>query len=314
MNHLNIVFLDALSLGELEDLQNLKEFGDVDYYDFTPPEKIVERVKKADVIITNKNKINQNVMDAAENLKLICISATGTDNVDLDYAEKKGIPVKNVTGYSSNSVAQFTFSALFYLLCHSDYYDEFVKSGKYSKHQLFTHIGPSFYELQGKIFGIIGLGNIGKKVAEIAKGFGCEIIYYSTSGKNLDALYTHHSLQSLLKTADVVSIHAPLYKKTKNLLDYPEIKMMKPSAYLLNMGRGGIINECGLARALDENLIAGAALDVLEKEPPANDNPLLHLQNPKKLYISPHIAWTSIESRKALMEGICNNIREFIKS
>jgi len=237
------------------------------------------------------------------------------NNVDLEYAKSKNIRVMNVSGYSTESVAQVAFASLLYLLNRLPYYDRYVKSGEYAAGGLFTHHGRPFWELKGKTFGIIGLGAIGKRVAEIAAAFGCRVVYYSTSGKNIAAGYERiPTLEAFLPQCDVVSIHAPLNEATYNLLRYEQMKLMKKTAYLVNMGRGGIVNEADLARALDENLLEGAALDVLEEEPIAAGNPLLKVRNPEKLLITPHIAWASVESRSLLIEKVCENIERFIKT
>jgi glycerate dehydrogenase len=262
------------------------------------------------VVITNKVLINRDVMDACPELELICIVATGMNNVDLDYAAQKGIVVKNVAGYSTESVTQCTFSLLLYLLNAGRYYDDYVKSGQYAASPVFTHLGREFWELAGKRFGIIGMGTIGRRVATVASAFGAKIAYYSTSGKNLDAAgFPHLSLEELLQTSDVVSIHCPLNDQTRNLLTESRLRMMKRSAYLLNMGRGGIVDEAALARMIDENRIAGAALDVLAAEPIATDSPLLKVLNKEKLYITPHIAWASREARRLLISRTAQNIK-----
>ena len=310
---MKIVFLDTLPLGSVSNLGELKKIGAVDLYEFTPPDKVVERVKDADVIITNKVRIDKKIMDQADRLKLICLSATGTDNIDVDHATRKGIEVKNVKGYSTHSVAQTTFSLIMYLLSRPAYYDQYVKSNAYSISPVFNHIGPEFWELNGKTFGIIGLGAIGKKVAEIAQAFGSKIIYYSTSGKNLENPYPQVSLNDLLKMSDIVSIHAPLNENTHNLIRMDELRLMKPSAILINAGRGGIINEKDLAKAIDEQVIAGAGLDVLEQEPIKPDNPLLQVKYKDNIIITPHIAWTSIEARELLMQKVIENIENFMK-
>jgi len=311
---MNIVFLDALSLGNFSGIKKIEQFGSVQYYDYSNREDSLQRVSNAEIIITNKVILDKKLIDQAPKLKLICISATGMNNVDLEYAALKGIQVKNVTGYSSASVSQSAIAGLLYLMHQCQYYDNFTKSGKYSQHPLFTHIGPSFHELQDKVFGIIGLGNIGKRTAQIAAGFGCQVVYHSASGKNTKAEYPHWSLEKLLKESDVISVHAPLNDHTNDLISYQKMQMMKPNAYLLNTGRGQIINENDLAKALNNDLIAGAYLDVLEKEPLPSSSPLLQLKNPSKLYVSPHIAWSSLESRMRLMNGICENIMEYLKS
>ena len=310
---MNIAFLDALSLGNFPGVTKLEQFGKVNYYDFSSYKDAIERVSDVEIIVTNKVTINKKLIDNAPNLRLICISATGMNNVDLEYAAIKGIAVKNVTGYSSASVSQSAFAGLLYLMHQCQYYDNFSKSGQYSKHPLFTHIGPSFHELEHKVFAIIGLGNIGRKTARIAQGFGCRVVYHSASGTNIGAEFPHLGLDELLQSSDVISIHAPLNPHTENLLTYDKFELMKPGAYLLNTGRGQIVNEADLARALNHNLLAGAYLDVLEQEPLPASSPLLRINEPHKLYISPHIAWSSLESRERLMDGICKNIENYLQ-
>lgn len=304
---MNIVLLDRASLGDtslapLEPLGNLIVYGD------TAPHQVVERCRNADVIICNKVKITAPIMDALPKLRLICIAATGMNNVALEYAAQKGISVKNVAHYSTASVAQATFALLLALMHSTAYLDAYVKGGQYAQSSLFTHYGRTFYELAGKRFGVIGMGNIGRRVAAIAEALGASVAYYSTSGQNLSAPYLLLPLDELLKTSDVVSIHAPLNRNTYNLIGYPQLQRMKPSAYLVNVGRGKIVNEAELARALNENLIAGAALDVFEQEPINPDNPLLSVANPEKLMLSPHTAWLSVEARRTLIEKVAENI------
>jgi lactate dehydrogenase-like 2-hydroxyacid dehydrogenase len=252
-------------------------------------------------------------MDAAARLKLVCIAATGMNNVDLTYAKERGIQVKNVADYSTESVVQTTFTTLLYLLNKPTYYDQYVKSGAYSKNQAFTHIAGSFWQLHGKQLGIIGMGNIGRRVADVAKAFGCEVVYYSTSGKNTAQAYPRMELEELLATSDVVSVHAPLNEKTKDLITQKELSCMQPHAYLLNMGRGGIINEEALAQAINENRIAGAGTDVFSYEPIKEDNPLLQVKNKEKLCLLPHIAWASVEARNLLVNKIEGHIQQFLR-
>jgi len=310
---MKIVFLDCSTVGKLSRIDRLNDFGDLIKYEKTDIGERFERTRDSDIIITNKVVIDQQVMDQAPRLKLICIAATGMNNVDLKYAKTKGIRVMNVENYSTYSVAQSTFAMIFYLLNHSRYYDDYVKNGKYAKSPIFTHHGRVFYELKDKIFGIIGLGTIGKSVARIAEAFNCRVIYYSTSGKNKNPDYMRVGLDELLSTSEIVSIHAPLNDRTKNLIGYTEIKKMKSRAILVNVGRGGIVEEAGLGKALDENLIYGAAIDVLSKEPIEKNNPLLKVKNKDKLLITPHIAWASEESRTLLMDKIYDNIKTFLE-
>ena len=309
---MKLVFLDAKTLGDDIQLGIFEQFGDLEIYPTTEPSQLFERVQYADIIITNKVVIDKEAINSARNLKLICVAATGYNNVDVYYAKEKGIAVTNVAGYSTESVVQTTFGMLFYLLMHLRYYDDYVKSGDYAMSDIFTHLGRPFWEIHGKRWGIIGLGTIGRRVAQVAESFGCDVIYYSTSGIEREEKYPKYPLDELLKTSDIVSIHAPLNEKTKNLITIRELGMMKKHALLLNLGRGGIVNEKDLAIALDSDLIGGAGLDVLEKEPIDPDNPLLKIKNKEKLLITPHIAWTSIEARKRLVNEIVENIRAFL--
>ncbi len=309
-----IVFLDAVTLGVVDNLAAITSLGDYTGYDCTLMSERIERIRGHNVVLTNKVVIDREVMDACPEIELICVVATGTNIIDLEYAAQKGITVKNVAGYSTESVTQSTFSMLFYLMHSSAYYDDYVKSGDYAQSPIFTNLNREFWELKSKLFGIIGMGNIGKRVAQVAEAFGARVAYYSTSGKNLAAAgYPHLPLDELLSNADVVSIHCPLNSDTKNLLNADRINRMKPSAYLLNMGRGGIVDEHALALALDENIIAGAALDVLSSEPIAGDNPLLSVRNKHRLFITPHIAWASREARQLLMERTLENIRSYFE-
>ncbi|HHW68007.1 MAG: hypothetical protein PWP07_1720 [Epulopiscium sp.] len=307
-----ICILDSKTLGNDIDLSLFKEFGTLTVYDTTAPHEVVDRIADQDIIITNKVRLHSENLPAAKNLKLICITATGTNNVDLNYTREHGIAVTNVAGYSTNTVAQHTFAMAFYLMEHLPYYDQYVKSGDYCKSDIFTHLDKPFHELEGKTWGIIGLGAIGQKVAQLADAFGCNVIYYSTSGKNTNPNYKQVDLDTLLSNSDIVSIHAPLNENTKNLITYEKLSKMKASAILLNLGRGSIVNEEDLARALDAQLIAGAALDVLEHEPMEENNPLLKIQNKDRLLITPHIAWASIEARRRLVHEVAENIRAFL--
>ncbi len=307
-----LALLDAATLGNVPNLDKLREFGKLDVFEITASDEILERVKNYDIVITNKVPINREVMEQSPKLKLICKAATGMNDIDLEYAKERGIAVKNVTDYSTHSVAQQTFTLILYLLNRPGYFDQYVKSGEYAKIKIFTNLGREFWELNGKKLGIIGLGNIGKRVAEIGEAFGMDVVYYSTSGTNKNKKYHQLELDKLLSVADIVSIHAPLTNETQNLISFKKIQLMKTSSILVNTGRGGIINEGDLAKALDENLIFGAGLDVFESEPIKKDNPLLTIKNKEKLALTPHIAWASIEARKVLVEGIYKNIQDFV--
>lgn len=310
---MKLVFLDTKTMGDIPNLHLLDKFGEVAYYQTTSPDQTLERVKEADIIITNKVVVDRHIIEQAKNLKLICVSATGTNNVDKEAALERGIPVKNAANYSTHSVAQATFSLLLHLLNKVYYFDDYVKSGGYSQTDIFTHFGRTFWEINGKRFGIIGLGNIGRQVAKIADAFGAEVVYYSASGRNTDQPFLRLELDEFLQTCDIISIHAPLNEYTANLINYDRLRFMKKTAILLNAGRGGIIHEADLAKALDEDLIAAAGIDVYEKEPIALQNPLLQVKNKEKLALTPHFAWASIEARTLLMDIVGRNIEAFLK-
>ena len=309
---MKIVFLDIKTIGEVPSLSSLDGLGDITYYQTTSPDRTLERVRDADIVITNKVVLNRTIIGKAVNLKLICVAATGTNNIDKVAAKERNIQIKNAVDYSSNSVAQGTFSLLLHILSDISYYDNYVKQGLYSKSDIFTHFGSVFWELNGKRFGILGLGNIGSRVAKIAEAFGCEVTYYSASGRNNSQPYLRLDLKEFLNTSDIISIHAPLNEHTKNLINYERILEMKKTAILINAGRGGIVNEIDLARALDNNLIAGAGIDVFENEPIDPLNPLLLIENKSKIVLTPHITWASIEARTLLVEKIGQNIEEFL--
>ncbi|MEA1893307.1 MAG: D-2-hydroxyacid dehydrogenase [Campylobacterota bacterium] len=303
---MKIVLLDTLTFGDT-DLSGFNSLGEVKTYQTTSAQQTTNRITDAAVIVTNKVVITKEHMQSTPSLKLICVAATGMNNVDLDSASAMGIEVKNVAGYSTDSVIQHTFSMLFYLIGHSRYYDEYVKSGRYGDSGLFTDITKPFFEIKGKKWGIIGLGSIGRGVAQIADTFGAEVCYYSTSGKNHSQPYTRLTLDELLKSCDIISIHAPLNEQTHNLLDYDELCRCKDGATILNLGRGGIVNEEAIAKIIDEKDIS-IGLDVLTTEPITKDNPLSHVKSPK-LYITPHIAWASLQARDKLIASVIENIR-----
>lgn len=307
---MQIVILDRATLGFDIDVNIFSKFGNVTSYDSTKENETAQRVKNADIVLTNKVVIGKNEIDNS-NIKLICITATGMNNVDLEYAKEKNITVKNVAGYSTSSVVQVGFSMILYFVQKLNYYKKYVDEGNWQKNELFTHIDEPFFELDKKRVGIIGLGEIGRNFAKKAKAFDCEVVYYSTSGKNSNSEYKSISLEELLKTSDIISIHAPLNENTKNLLTYENMKNMKDGAILLNLGRGGIINENDLAKLIDEKEIY-CGIDVVSKEPIEESNPLLKVKNKDRLLLTPHIGWASIEARTRLVNMVAKNIEDFI--
>ena len=308
---MKIVILDRATLGFGVDMSIFDSLGEVISYDITLENETISRVKDADIIITNKVLVTKEIINEASNLKLICISATGTNNVDLEYAKQKNISVKNVAGYSSSSVVQLAFSMIFHFIQKLSYYKKYVDEQNWQKSQIFTHIDKPFFELDGKKVGIIGLGDIGSNLARKVKAFDCEVVYYSTSGKNSNNEYKRVELDELLSTCDIISIHCPLNENTKNLLNYENMKNIKDGSILLNLGRGGIINEADLAKIIDEKEIY-CGIDVVFVEPILESNPLLRVKNKQRLLLTPHIGWASIEARTKLVSMVAKNIEEFI--
>lgn len=310
---MKIVFLEKGSLGDDIDLGYFSELGDVIFYDVTLPEEVPERIGDADVIIVNKLPMNESTLSRAEHLKMVALTATGTNNIDFDYTNARGIEVRNVAGYSTCAVAQHTFALLFYVLHRLAYYDNYVKSGAYCENPGFSHFGERFFELDGKTWGIVGMGAIGQRVASMASAFGCRVIYYSTSGKNTNQPYERVSFDELLTRSDVISLHAPLTPATEGMMNQEAFRKMKPTAFLVNVARGGLVAEADLAEALDDGEIAGAGLDVLSKEPMTLDNPLYRIKDSRKLIITPHMAWAPVETRERLMRCVYKNIQETIR-
>ena len=308
---MKIVFLDVKTIGEDIDLSKYDELGEVIKYDFSSPDEISSRIHDADVIVTNKSPINEKTIGNARNLKLVCVTATGTNNLDKEYLAKRNIAWRNVAGYSTESVAQHTFALLFYLVEKLNYYDTYVKEERYVNDTIFTHFAEHFHQIYGKTWGIIGLGNIGRRVADIAKAFGANVIYYSTTGKNNQSEYNRVDFDTLLSTSDIISVHAPLTPETEGLMNKVAFSKMKKNVIFLNLGRGAIVNEQDLADALNQNLIAAAGLDVLTIEPMNPNNPLLSIKDSKRLFITPHIAWASVEARTNLMNIIWNQINDW---
>ena len=304
---MKIAFLDAATMGNVS-FEPFERLGEFVSYDNSTPEEARERVCDIDVLLINKVLVDKALIDSAPNLKLICIAATGVNNIDVEYAASKGIPVRNAVGYSTDSVVQSTFMHILSLVGGAPYFDASVKSGNYSRSGMFTDPNWNWWELAGKTIGIIGLGNIGKKVAHIAEAFGMNVCYFSTSGTGHCKDYPSLSLEELLRKSDIVSIHAPLNERTKDLIGREQLALMKPSAYLVNMGRGAIVVERDLADAVDAGVIAGAGIDVFVTEPVPEDHPYLKMAHPERMRLAPHVAWASVEARKRLVGIMAENI------
>ncbi len=307
---MRIVFLDRKTLGEDISLNQFDKFGEVICYDSTNSEETLARVQEADIVVTNKVVIDKEIMDNSK-IQLICVAATGMNNIDLEYAKQNNIPVKNVVGYSTSSVVQLTFTFALQFVQKINFYDLYGKyNWKYST--IFTNVSHPFIELDKKKWGIIGLGNIGLGVAKVADAFGCEVQYYSTSGKNTNPKYTQLSLDNLLATSDIISIHCALNEQTLNLLNKSNLQNMKEGGVLLNLGRGGIVNEADISELIDNGQDIYYGTDVVTKEPIEEDSPLLAIKDKERIIITPHIAWASKEARVRLINAIEENIKKFV--
>jgi len=310
---MNIVSLERNTAGLDVSVDCWNELGNVTCYGSTVTvEEIRERVKDADIIIINKSPMNEETLKNAPNVKLICELATGYDNCDLAYCSSRGIKVTNVVDYSTDMVAQHTFTLALALSQKLAYYDNYVKSGTYSAQTGFAHFENPFYELAGKTWGIIGMGNIGKKVAKIASAFGCKVIFHSITGKSTCTEYEQVTMDTLLEESDVLSLHCPLSNLSRNLMDAAALKKMKKTAILINVARGPVVNNSDLYEALVSGEIQAAGLDVLEKEPMEVGNPLSNFKDSNRLIITPHLAWASVEARTRCVEGVYQNIKAFL--
>ncbi len=308
---MKIVFMDVKTLGDDLDLSAFHTLGEVVKYDFTSVEEMPERVKDANVIITNKALVNEQTIGQAPGVKLVCSTGTGTNHIDKEYLKTRGIEWRNVVDYCTDSVAQHTFALLFYLAGKLKFYDSYVKEKRYVNDTKFTHFTEHFNEIHGKTWGIIGLGNIGRRVADLAKAFGANVIYYSTSGKNNQKEYNRVDLDTLLSVSDIISVHAPLTEQTNKLMNKETFSKMKSNAIFINVGRGAIVDEQALADALNHNQIAAAGIDVLITEPMSPDNPLLSVEDSNRLIITPHIAWASVEARTKMINTVYNQIEQW---
>ena len=309
---MRIVVLEKASLGNDIDISFFDDFGETEYYDSTALEEVEQRVADADIIIASKIPFNASTLSGAAHLKLICETATGYNNVDLAYCKARGIRVTNVADYCTSVVAQHTLAMTLYLMEKLPVYDAYVKNGEYGRGTVFTYFEPYFTELCGKTWGIIGLGNIGRKVAQMAQVFGCRVIYYSASGKNNSTDFERVDFDTLLAESDILSLHCPLTERTERIINAQALDKMKETAILINVARGPVVDGQALYDALVSGKIAAAGLDVLEKEPITADNPLGKIKDSTKLIITPHMAWASHEARERCAQEVYRNIKSFI--
>jgi glycerate dehydrogenase len=311
---MKIVALERNSAGTDISMECFQDFGEVTYYGNTvTKEQVKERVKEAEIIIANKSPLNEETLKDASNVKLICELATGYDNVDLAYCKSRGITVCNVRDYCTGMVAQHTMTLALTLSQKLFHYDDYVKSGAYSAQDRFSNFDIPFYELEGKTWGIVGMGNIGKKVAQLATAFGCKVIFHSVTGKSTVTDYPQVDKDTLLKESDFLSLHCPLSDLSRGFIDAQTLKKMKKSAILINVARGPVVNNKELYEALLAGEIMAAGLDVIEKEPLELSNPLSQLKDSNQIIITPHLAWASVEARTRCVSETAENIKAFMR-
>lgn len=309
---MKLVVLERNSAGTDVDVSCFEKFGEVEYYPNTVENNTAKRVKDADIIIANKAPLNESTLKDAPNVKLICLFSTGYDSVDVEYCKSRGIKVSNVVNYCTSAVAQHTLLLAMMLSEKITYYDEYVKSGAYSAQDRFSHFDRVFNELEGKTWGIVGMGNIGRRTASLARAFGCRVIFYSASGKSTCTEYERVEFDTLLKESDILSLHCPLTDRTKYLINKDALDKMKKTAILINVARGAVVNTKDLYQALMDEKIAAAGLDVLEKEPMEVSDPLYQIKDSTRLIITPHMSWASVEARTRLVGEVVKNIEAFL--
>ena len=305
---MKITVLDANTLGNDIDVSRISSVGDLTVYDFTERNQVSERIKDSDIVVLNKIKLNEENLSGAKKLKLICVTATGYDNIDTAYCKSRGIQVSNIVGYSTNSVAQVTVATVLELATHIREFNRYVTSGEYTKNGIANKVTPAFCELSGKTWGIIGLGNIGKKVAAVAEAFGCKVLAFKqTPDKN----YNCTDLDTLCKNSDIISIHTPLTEKTRALIGERELSMMKRSVILYNAARGAVTDETAVAEAVLEAKIGAFGCDVYSIEPYPAEHPMSHIASLPNVCLTPHMAWASYEARNLCIEEVIKNIIAF---
>ena len=305
---MKITVLDAGTLGDDIDLSKLSLEGDTTIYSSTAVDEVADIIEDADVVILNKIKLNESNLSRAKNLKLICITATGYDNIDIAYCKTRGIQVSNVIGYSTNSVAQLTIATVLELATHLREFNSYVASGDYTKNGIANKVVPAFHELAGKTWGIIGLGNIGKKVAAVAQAFGCNVLAFK---QTRDENYNCTDLDSLCKSSDIISIHVPLNDKTRGLIGKREIDMMKKNVILYNAARGAVTDEAAVSKAVLENGIGAFGCDVYSIEPYPKDHPMQSISTLPNVCLTPHMAWASFEARQLCIDEVIETIKAF---
>ena len=307
---MKITFLDASTVGNDIDLSIYERFGEFKAYGSTSEADFVEHAGDSDVIIINKVKVGRQNLPACKNLRLICITATGFDNVDLEYCRENGIAVCNVVGYSTQNVAQLTVASVLSLYCHLKEYDRAVSDGSYTRGGVANILTPVYHEIFGKTWGIVGYGNIGKQVGAVAKALGCKVIVYKrTPIENEECV----DIDTLCRESDIISVHTPLNDGTRGLISRERIAMMKNSAIVVNVARGAVCDEAALADAVLEGKLGGVSIDVYSKEPFGEDHPMARIAGLDNVILTPHMAWGSYEARVRCCEEIVLNIESYLK-
>ncbi len=306
---MNISILDIATLGDDLHFDAIARLGEVTVYDITRQEDVIGRIRDAEVLILNKVKLNKDNLPYAKKLKLICITATGFDNVDLDYCKEHGIAVCNVAGYSTDSVVQLTVAMAFSLASHLGSFDSYVKSGAYTDSGVFNCVKPVFRELSALTWGIVGLGNIGTKVAEIAKTMGCRVLAYKRTPVEI---FPCVDMGTLCRESDIISIHTPLSEETYHLVDEGRLSLMKDGAILINVARGAVVDEAAVCKAVMDGKLGGLGVDVYSKEPLQKDSPYQEILNQENVIFTPHMAWGAIDARQRCIDEVAKNIESFV--
>lgn len=308
---MKIVVLDRETLGGNISFERFKEVGEVVIYDRTPDKDLEKRISDCDVIVTNKIKLNEKTLNGARNLKLILETATGYDNIDIDYCREKGIRVYNVKGYSTDNVAQLTAAMALSLVTKLECFRSYVNSGDYTRSGAANHLSPVYHEISGMTWGIIGLGNIGKAVARIATALGCKVLAFK---RTPDPDYDCVSLEEIMSSSDIISIHLPLNINTRGLVNRECISMMKKDSILINVARGAIVDEEALAEAVIDKRIGGVGIDVYSSEPLNEKNPIYKLLNYDNVCLTPHMAWGSQEARNRCIDLTFENLKAYLNN
>ena len=306
---MKIVLLDAATLGEDIDLSVFSSLGEVTVYPATAPHEVKERLAGADVAVVNKIKMNAETLGDDPSVRLICVTATGYDNIDLDFCRTHGIAATNVVGYSTDSVAQITVAMALSLLSHLPAHAATVRSGAYTAGGVANCLQPTYHELAGKTWGIVGFGNIGRRVAAVANAFGCRVIAFKRTPAEGVACV---DLDTLCRESDIISVHLPLSAGTRGIIGEYELSLMKKDAILINVARGAVVDEAALARAVAEDRLGGIGVDVYSVEPMPLDHPFYALRERENVLLTPHMAWGAVEARERCLAEVAENIHVFL--